>query len=724
MKLAFSSGLLIFASILSAATVDECLAHRQRGRTQQANTCFTALVSSQDPAVRAEGFWGLGDLKSANEQFKIAHARNPKDPQLKTRWGRLYLDNDQGGDAAELFEEALEIKKDYPPAMLGIALVAADRFDRKAVDYAAKALAADPKLVEAQELVARLTLEDSNPKKAGEEADKALAMDPAALDAMAVKASIAYLDEKDGSPWVAKMAAINPVYGEGHGLIGHFYIMNRRYDEGIAQFRKALELNPKLWSIRAELGVNLMRLGREGEARQHLEMAYNNGFQGNTVVNSLKLMDSYKRYDMFETPRTILRLEKKESALLRPYMQAELERAIATFEKKYKFKLTAPVQLELFPNHEDFAVRTMGMPGLGALGVTFGYSVAMDSPSARKPGTNHWASTLWHELSHVFTLALTHHKVPRWFTEGIAVYEETATYPDWGDRLDPEAIKAIKEKKLLPIAELDRGFIRPSYPTQVVVSYFQAGKICDWIVEQHGFDKILAMIAEFDKRTPTVEVIKNQLGLEPAEFDKQFLAWLDTKVGRQVKNFDDWKQTMKTLSESKQEELIVKEGARARDLYPDYVEAGNTYELLANLYINKKEFPKAIEQLQKYADVGGRNPAILKKLAGLQADAGMKAAAAKTLNRINYIYPNDEDLHRKLAALYAETGDKPGAVREYEALVAMNPQDQAGARYGLASAYKNANRIDEAKDQVLLALEAAPTFRPAQKLLLELNRTN
>jgi tetratricopeptide (TPR) repeat protein len=717
--------ILLASALLTAATLDECNAHRHYGRMQQAGTCYTSLATSPDPLTRAEAFWGVGDLKTANEQFKAAHARNPKDAHLKTRWGRLFLANDQGADAAELFEEALEIKKDYPPAMLGIALVAAERFDRKAVEYAEKALKGDPQLLEAQELIARLALEDSNAKKAAEEADKALKMSPEALKAMAVHAAILQLEEKDISPWISKIAKINPVYGEAHGIIGHILVLNRRYDEAIAQFRRGLELDPKLWWVRAELGINLMRLGREDEARQQLETAWNNGYQGNSVKNSLVLMDSYKRYDTFKTPRGIVRLDKKEADLLRPYMETELERAIAAFEKKYKFKLTAPVQLELFPNHEDFAVRTMGMPGLGALGVTFGYSVAMDSPTARKPGEFHWASTLWHELSHVFTLAATHHKIPRWFTEGIAVHEETAIYPDWGDRLDPEAIKAIKEKKLLGIAELDRGFIRPSYPSQVVVSYFQAGKICDWIVEKHGgFDKILAMIAEFDKRTPTVEVVKKHLGMEPAEFDKQFLEWLDTKVGKQVKNFDEWKTVMKTLSETKQDEVILKEAARARDLYPDYVEAGNAYEALANVHIKNKEPLKAIEQLQKYSDIGGRKPAVLKKLADLQTQENQKAAAAKTLHRINYIYPNDEELHRKLAALYIELGNKSGAVREYEALVGMKPQDQAGARFGLATAYKAVNRIDDAKDQVLLALEAAPGYRPAQKLLLELNRTN
>ena len=84
-------------------------------------------------------------------------------------------------------------------------------------------------------------------------------------------------------------------------------------------------------------------------------------------------------------------------------------------QKKYKYKIPGPVQLEVYPNDPDFEVRTMGMPGLGALGVTFGYIVAMDSPSGRKPGSFHWASTMWHELSHVYVLAATIRLTTPWW---------------------------------------------------------------------------------------------------------------------------------------------------------------------------------------------------------------------------------------------------------------------------------------------------------------------
>ena len=111
----------------------------------------------------------------------------------------------------------------------------------------------------------------------------------------------------------------------------------------------------------------------------------------------------------------------------------------------------------------------------------------------------------------------------------------------------------------------------------------------------------------------------------------------------------------------------------------------------------------------------------LKQLAQLQADAGQKREAAATLERINLIYPKDEDLHKRLGALYEDLNNPTAAVREFQAVVAMPPIDPAGAHYELARALKLANRTEEAKDEVLSALEAAPNFKPAQRLLLELN---
>jgi tetratricopeptide (TPR) repeat protein len=703
--------------------VKQCAEMRLHGNPGTA-ACYEKLTHATDIAIQAEGYWGIRNYKSANDLFRDAVKAKPKDPALRVRWGYLYLDHWQPNLAGDLFSEALEIDEKYVPALIGLAQLAADGYSSRAVEYSKHALELDPKAYQAEEVLARVALEDNNDAKAADEAKKAVDISPEALDAMAILATIDWLHDKKETPWLAKILKVNPSYGETYDIAGHFFVINRRYEEGIALYRKALELDPQLQKARAALGLNLMRLGREDEARALLEQSWNAGYQPTETKNTLMLMDKYKDYDTYRTPTTVLRLGKKESGLLRPYFQAELDRAIATYEKKYKFKLPGPVQVEVYPNHPDFEVRTMGMPGLGALGVTFDSVIAMDSPNSRKPGTFHWDSTLWHELSHVYVLNMTKSRVPRWFTEGLAVYEETAASPDWGDRLDPDAIEAIKTKKLLPISDIDRGFIHPSYPAQVIVSYYQAGKICNFIEQKWGYDKLIAMVHDYAELKTTPEVIELELKMKPEEFDRQFITWIEALTKRTVEGFDDWKKTDKRISEyakEKQWDDVIREGVRIRDLYPDYVEAASVYEFLADAYLAKGDKEKEMAELARYSKVGGRNSTTLKQLAQLQSDAGQKKEAAATLERINLIYPKDEDLHKRLGALYLELNNSALAVREFQALVGMPPVDPAGAHYELARALKQANRIEEAKDEVLSALEAAPNFKPAQRLLLELN---
>ncbi|MEP7363482.1 MAG: tetratricopeptide repeat protein [Acidobacteriota bacterium] len=702
-----------------------CWNLRHLGKESEAEACFVKLLDSHNPAERAEGAWGIGEFKSANSEFKQAAEREPANGMVKVRWGRLFLERFNLVDAVNLFEEALELDKTNAQAMLGMALVSAESFSSKALELAHNAVEQDPNLVEARELLAGLALEDSDEEKAVSEADKALKISPNAFDALAVKAAVEALADRSPDAVLQKVWDINPHYGEAHAIVAHHLVLNRRYVDGIAHYRKAIERDPKNWAARSELGINLMRIGQDGEARQQLELCFNNKYDNNPTINSLRLLDSYANFKTYETPKTILKLHKKEADQLLVYIQPELEKAVATFEKKYKMTIGAPVQLEVYPDHEDFAVRTMGMPGLGALGVTFGTVVAMDSPSGRKPGTFHWGSTMWHELSHVFVLTATKHRVPRWFTEGFAVHEETEAAPDWGDRMTPDIIGAIKAKQLLPVADLDRGFIRPKYPQQVIVSYFQAGRICDYIQMKWNYDKLLEMMHLFGARKTTPEVIQQALGMTPEAFDKEFLAWVEKEAGTAVTQYDDWRKGMTALATLKRASdyaAIVDKAKELIAIYPDFVEPGSVYETAADAYLELKDKAGARKVLEQYANKGGKMPVTLKKLASLQEEAGDKAAAARSLNKINYIYPQkDEAMHRKLGELSLELGRTPDAIREFEAVVAGAPIDPATAHYDLAKAYLKAGKSAKAEEQVFLALEAAPGFKPAQKLMLELN---
>jgi tetratricopeptide (TPR) repeat protein len=717
------ASVLAGASFALAATSEECQGLRKHGHRDQANACFESLTQSREPAIRAEGFWGLEMYQEANNEFRTAVSQSANNANYRVRWGRLMHERFNNKDAADLFSEAIQRDPKNAQAYLGLALVSADGFDNKAVDEAKKAVELDPKLVEAHELMARLALEDYDSKAAAAEADEALKISPESLDAMALHATIEVLADRSPDDWFAKVRQVNPTYGEAYAIVGHHLTLNMRFHDSIAYYRKAIEADPRLWSAHSELGIQLMRFGETEEPLQQLEMSYDNGYRDAATVNSLRLLDSYKNFVTFKDDTTIIKLNKKEADLLLPYVRAELNRIIATYEKKYKMKLPGPVQVELYPDHEYFAVRTLGMPGLGALGVTFGEVIALDSPSGRPPGSYHWGETLWHEMSHVFILTATNSRVPRWFTEGLAVHEESQVAQGWGDRVSPEILVAIRDKKLLPVADLDRGFIRPEYPTQVNVSYYQGGKILDYVKERWGDDKILDMVHSYAQLKTTPEVIQQDLGMSPEEFDKAFMEWLYKDVGKSAASFDEWRNKLKELAEAakaKNWDEVLAKGDAVRQLYPDYVEGANPYEFMAEAYIAKGDKKSAAQVLSEYGKIGGRNPEALKELASLQQEAGDAKEAAATLESINYIYPMDEGLHRKLCDLLFDLKSPTDDVRECSAVLAMHPLDQASAQFEVARAYFAAGQQDQARDHLLASLEAAPGYRPAQKLLLQL----
>jgi tetratricopeptide (TPR) repeat protein len=155
-------------------------------------------------------------------------------------------------------------------------------------------------------------------------------------------------------------------------------------------------------------------------------------------------------------------------------------------------------------------------------------------------------------------------------------------------------------------------------------------------------------------------------------------------------------------------------------LYPEYVAEANVYEFLAAAQSAKGDKQSAMTTLTAYEKMGGESPDVLTKLASLEEELGHMKEAAATLDRINYIYPESEELHRHLGELWLVQGNYAGAVREYSAVVALKPLDKASAEFNLAQAYFAAGEKDKAEESVLLALETAPGFRPAQKLLLQI----
>ncbi len=737
--------LTIEYSLDRAAALVACDQQAYRGQRAEAAACYRSLIAQNpDARIKADAARASGDVRAANSFFQAAVKEYPEDPALRTRWGELFAATHQNNEAVRLFEEALELDEDYAPAKIGLAKVAAGRYEEKTREWADQVIADTPEqALEAHLMIARAALEDGA-LEAGEDAlDEAMELAEdngrSPLEIYALRAALDLLRGTTASQWTQRALALNPGYGDAYAIPAHFYVITRRYREAIELLRRAVEIEPDLYAAHAELGQNLLRENKIEEARPHLEIAYRGDPFSAPNVNTLRLIDSFDNFVLTEhparpaapgsneahNPGSLLRLHKNESAVLEPYVRKLVDDTIQTYSKRYGFELKQPVIVELYPDHDDFAVRIAGLPGIGLLGVTFGYLVAMDSPTGRADQSFHWGTTLWHEMAHVFTLEATNHLVPRWFSEGVSVYEEWSTGPLPGRHIPLPVLAAIQEDKFLPVAELDRGFIRPTYEAQVIVSYMQAGLICEYIGKRFGQEALERMLIAFRDGQDTAEAIQSALGISPGQFDESFSAYVDMELGTVVAGLESWQQKQAELGEAveaKDWRLVVAKAAEAIALFPDYVDEGSPYVAKARAHRELGETVLMTNTLLEFRKRGGYEPEALLTLARTLGEANRNDEALEVFEDVVMVAPLRAGVHLEYGDRLMAANRPREALVEYQALLAMNPQDLADAHYRVAKTYVALEDKAKGREHLLYALEIAPHYREAQQLLLEVVR--
>jgi tetratricopeptide (TPR) repeat protein len=642
----------------------------------------------------------------------------------------MFLAAGQYADARALFEEVLEQDEDDVAARLGMARVSVERFGGDITELLAGLLADDPNLVEAQVLTATLAIErgqyDEAVRAAERARDLAIQQQLPPLEALTLLAAVEVVRNRDPAERVQDTLDYNPRYGSLFETLGRFEVMRRRYREADVWFQRAAQVQPELWSGRRELGLNLMRLGRIEEARGHLVASYEGDPFNVVTSNTLKLVDSLDNYDFIriDQPEMVLQLHKTESAALRPYVEKIVRDSITSFSRRYGYTPESPITIELYQDHADFEVRTAGLTGIGLLGVTFGHLVAMDSPSGQRRGNFHWGSVLWHEMAHVFTLSATGHRVPRWLSEGLSVYEEWTSGPTPGVAVTTMALDAFKDGKFLPIESIDDGFMRPSYDGQIQVSYEQAGLMSLFAAERFGFARVAQFLRAFnDPAVVTGSAIQSVFEVTPAEFDTQFKAFMEQRFAPYLKDPNRWPELLRrahTMLESRNWREARDAAQAAITMLPEFTSGGSAYEVLAAAEEGAGNTDAAIAAWQAWRKAGGWNPTGMRKLGELLLAAGRKAEATEVLASVNWSDPLTPDVHDQLGRLLVEQNRGAEALREFQVLLALRPLDTAAANFGLAQALRLTGDNARARRHLLESLETAPNYRPAQRMLLEM----
>jgi tetratricopeptide (TPR) repeat protein len=303
------------------------------------------------------------------------------------------------------------------------------------------------------------------------------------------------------------------------------------------------------------------------------------------------------------------------------------------------------------------------------------------------------------------------------------VFEEWRTGPTPGVAVPPEAIAALDQKRFLPIAELDSGFIRPGYPNQVQVSYMQSGLVCLFIEQRWGFEQLAALLRQFDRSRSTASAIEATFKIPPAAFDKEFDAFVRARFANLLANLDDWKRQQQAALEAIQKERwadALEPSRRAVALYPEHVGSDSPHLLLARALDKLGRRADAMAVLEGYRRAGGWDPTALRDLSRWLDEAGRTADATEVLQSLNYADPLNVELHAQLGERLLNAGRAEDALQEFRALLALNALDQAPAHYGAARALRELGDQAASRRHVLDALAIAPHYKPAQALLLQM----
>lgn len=740
------------------------------GRREEAIGPLSAAISrydsglvfdSGDIAMVALASWLLDRFHDANSLFSEATRIDPQNMEAQALWGDLFMEKFNVPDAEQSYNAALDVNRRYGPALIGQARISGGE---RSLNYA---LNVNPRDVRALETMAELLVLNDRQEEAQQYLDQALEINPEALKALSLKAAQAALKEDFASfaRIEAQLNAFSPDNPLFYGEIADAFGNNYRFTEAVGYARQAIAADPAYWQGHTLLGTNLIRLGEEEAGRAALELAFDNDPFNVQTSNMLKVFDTLDEYATLRTEHFEVRMSQDDAVVLWPYMAPLIEENWATLTAKYGFEPEGPILIEVFERTEDFAVRSVGLPDIGPLvGICFGKVVTLISPGTLDAN---WQEILWHELVHVFTLQLTQNRMPRWLSEGISVWEEHEARPEWGRRQGIELVRAAQAEKLLPVSSLNEGFTGANSNEDLGFAYFQSYLVVDFIAREHGFDKLLELIKQYALIKEESEMFSTVFGKPIEEFDADFQRWIERRVEEinvyvhsedspdegeahghgqrenssavlaELYNNASLKQHMMQRVQDQPRDfqahlqlgiVLFKEenfaDAKvhleiAHELLPDYSGYPSPPLVLSQIYERMGDEEARFAQLKIMMENHQHDYDSAVVLARRALEQGNNEEARYYVERAISVSPYRLGVHQVGAELAGLIHDTGMAVREYEVLVNLDRNDPVEARTNLAEAYINNGQPEQARRNILTALEIAPSYLRAQRVLLQ-----
>jgi len=683
--------------------------------------------------------------------FRQAERMDPPPRSAFLASGQLALNKHDYALAADVYRAGLKKFPDDPDMNAGLAKAfeSSDREEMlKAIDAALKV---NPHHVPTLLLLVDHLIDAEQYDDADKRLDEVLKVNPNEPEALAYRAVLAHLRNDPEKEKASRAAALkfyqtNP---EVDYLIGKKLAQKYRFAEGAASQRRALDFEPDYLPAQRELAEDLLRLGQNDAGWELAESAHKKDAYDVTAYNLTMLRDRMAKFATLTNEHFIVHMSTLEAGLYGDRVLDLLGRARETLTKKYGVELTQPTEVEIFPEQKDFAVRTFGMPGNpGYLGVCFGSVITANSPASQAPNPANWEDVLWHEFTHVITLTATRNRMPRWLSEGISVYEERQANPMWGEKMNLGYREMILNNELTPLGKLSGAFLGATNSEHLLFAYYESSLVVQFIVEKFGLDslkKILGDLHDGVEINPAIAAHTAPM----ADLEKQFDAYAREHAAKLAPGADLEKPPEKMHSEIDRDiwktshpnnyymrieqatDLMkAKKWAEAKRIleaaaqsYHGESRADNPLWMLAVTERNLRDTNSEFATLQKLAAQESDFAELFSRLIQLCEQRKDWVSVTNYADRLLAINPLSPVPHRGLAEAGVALGNNEMAITSYKKLLTLDPPDPSETHYQLAKLlYARGNDEAEARRNVLQALEDAPRYREAQRLLLDIEK--
>jgi tetratricopeptide (TPR) repeat protein len=237
-----------------------------------------------------------------------------------------------------------------------------------------------------------------------------------------------------------------------------------------------------------------------------------------------------------------------------------------------------------------------------------------------------------------------------------------------------------------------------------------------------------------EKHTAPIQQIEKEFDSFARQRAEQLAPGLEWEKPAAPEPDQDWAalhpKNFWVLTQQAKEHMAAREWEQAKgplrkliELFPSHAEPGNAYLMLAQVHRALNETDLERRALSTLASLNGEAPDVYLRLMELAYAAGDWDEVALNAERFLAVNPLLPQPYRVLAQAAEKTGDSATAIRASRTLLHMDVPNRAEVQFRLARLL-HAEGDAAARRHLLEALEEAPRFREAHRLLLELAKAD